>query len=369
MTAQFDFDLHGLASVRLIEATESDAAVVEKQLGFSAGESVDDPDIVIRFVDKLDVSSQIRYLEVDDVGFTDDAFLILRSKHKSRALVQIPFDRIGERCEIVCERGLIQVPLLIPILNLSVLKRGVLPLHAAAFSWGNVGWVATGWSKGGKTETLLSFMENGAEYVGDEWVYLTGDGERMYGIPEPIRLWKWHLDHLPRVRVLFSKRERAKLSALGMVVRGIERWTGGTSLVRRSLGRAKPLLRKQLCVDASPYEIFGRNACRLSGVPNTILFVVSHESPEITVQSIEPDEIAQRMLFSLQYEYRNFLSYYQKFCFAFPNSSNDFIESFESKQRDLLGRVLARKRAYEVCHPYPVAIPELFETITKECQC
>ncbi len=64
----------------------------------------------------------MRYLGVDEAAFTDDAFLILRSKHKARAKVQIPFEQIGgERCEIICERGLPVVPLLIAIINLTPL--------------------------------------------------------------------------------------------------------------------------------------------------------------------------------------------------------------------------------------------------------
>jgi hypothetical protein len=104
---------------------------------------------------------------VDDAGFTQDAFLILRSKHKTPAKVQIPMDQIGLQCEIVCERGLSAVPLLIPIINLTALHKGCLPLHAAGFVYNDVGALIAGWSKGGKTEALLAFMAQGARYVGD----------------------------------------------------------------------------------------------------------------------------------------------------------------------------------------------------------
>ena len=38
---------------------------------------------------------------------------------------------------------------------------------------------------------------NGARYVGDEWVYVAADGSRVSGIPEPVRVWDWHLHDLP----------------------------------------------------------------------------------------------------------------------------------------------------------------------------
>ncbi len=107
-------------------------------------------------------------------------------------MVQIPFAEIGQQqCRIVCATGLPAVPLLIPILNLTALNRGILPLHASAFRYQDVGVLTTGWSKGGKTETLLAFMDRGANYIGDEWVYISDDGRHMTGIPEPIRVWEW----------------------------------------------------------------------------------------------------------------------------------------------------------------------------------
>ena len=82
-------------------------------------------------------------------------------------------------------RGLPAIPLLVPIVNLTALANGALPLHASAFVHRGTGVVATGWSKGGKTEALLAFSANGARYVGDEWVYVAADGSRVSGIPSP----------------------------------------------------------------------------------------------------------------------------------------------------------------------------------------
>jgi len=193
-----DFDLHGLALVRLAGAAPRDVAAVARQLGPIEAEATAarEPDVVVRFVDRLETRGPVRLLGVDDAGFTDDAYLVLRGKHKAAVRVQIPLDRLGDRCEVVCERGLAAVPLLLAIVNLRLLATGILPLHATAFVHDGVGMLATGWAKGGKTELLLAFAAHGARYVGDEWVYLDGGG-RMFGVPEPIRLWDWHLDDLP----------------------------------------------------------------------------------------------------------------------------------------------------------------------------
>ncbi len=363
---QLDYDVHGLAGIRVVDATPKDAAVVARQLGPMPSALARAPDIVIRFVDRLPSASRVRYLGVDDAGFTDDAFLVLRGKHKSRARVQIPFDRIGkERCEIVCERGLSQVPLLTAILNLTILGKGTaLPLHASAFTYRETGFVATGWAKSGKTETLLGFMANGASYVADEWVYLRADGLRMHGLAEPIKVWGWHLDSVPRFKKVLRLRARAKLRLLKSMVGGMDRLAspnGGTA------GRLRALLDRQLYVEVPPHTLFGEEACTLEGVPKKVLFLRTHEASDVTVRPVDPGEVVRRMVFSLQAEQMALNDYYWKHRFAFPDAANELVERSHGLQLEMLERVLRGKETYEVHLPFPVSIPSLFEAIEKRC--
>lgn len=75
------------------------------------------------------------------------------------------------------------------------------------------------------------------------------------------------------------------------------------------------------------------------------------------MQPVDPQVIAQRMVFSLQEERSDFMSYYYKFRFAFPAAHDPVIEQAEERQRHLLTQLLAGKAAYELYHPYPVALP------------
>lgn len=362
-----DFDVHGLVGIRLIDASPGDVSAVARQLGPVQRQMSREPDILIRFCDRLPLTSPLRYLGLNEAGYTDDAFLVLRSKHKAHARVQIPIAQIGsDRCEIVCERGLPAVPLLIPIINLTALARGALPLHASAFTYEGTGVLATGWSKGGKTETLLAFMAQGAAYIGDEWVYVSNDGQSMYGIPEPIRLWDWHLQHLPQIRDRVGAGDKIRLNvvkAATTIDTALQNGRGNRSFPATLLRRLVPLLRKQLHVDIPPDDLFGAQQRALQGNLDTVIFVVSHESPQVTVQPIDPLEIADRMVFSLQYERLDFRAYYLAFRFAFPQARNDLVEQAEEIQRTRLRRVLAGKDAYIVYHPYPVSIPDLFDAV------
>ncbi len=362
MSSFVDFDLHGLVGVRLVDARPADAAAVRRQLGPIESRLEREPDIVIRFVDAIEDPSPAFLLGVNDAAFTEDSFLVLRGKLKTPARARIPFQEIGRRCEIVCESGIAAVPLLIAILNLTVLGKGALALHASAFIHQGIGTLCTGWSKGGKTETLLAFMAHGASYVGDEWVYLTADGRFMGGIPEPIRLWSWHLKSQRQLRERVGSLGRLKLSGFTAAAVAFESWIR----VRRSARlahRLKAFCKSRLFVDVPPERLFDRERCLLRGSPDRVLFVISQEVDEVIVETADPRTIAERMVHSLQEEQSVLRSYYHRFRFAFPDAKNDLIERSAELQQRVLFRILENKKAFVVRHPYPVSLPDLYDRI------
>jgi len=362
--AVVDFNLHDLVGIRLLDPLPGDVAAVERQLGPIQRPWPGEPDITIRFVERMSLTSPLRYLGAHEAGFTDDGFFVLRSKHKTQARVRLALDQIGGPCAIECESGLSAVPLLIPIINLTMLAKGIVPLHASAFTFDGVGVLTTGWSKGGKTEALLAFMEKGAAYVGDEWVYLTPDG-KMFGIPEPIRIWHWYLDQLPRVNGLIQMGDRARLKALDVIRRGSRL---GPQSVSRKAGRVVRFLERQMFVDMHPRKLFPESAFTLSGSLDKVFWVLSHESDEVYARPIDPAEIARRMVFSLQYELFPFMSTYMMYRFAFPEARNALIESAETRQMELLTSALAGKDAYIIGHPYPAVLSDMFD-VMKPCIC
>jgi hypothetical protein len=339
---------------------------VIRQLGPIQAQLAQEPDIVIRFCDRLPLTSPVRYLGLDEAGFTGDAFLVLRSKHKAAARVQIPFEQIGQHCEILCESGLPAVPLLVPIINLTALAKGAIALHASAFNFNGSGVLTTGWSKGGKTEALLAFMANGADYIGDEWVYIDQDLQSMHGIPEPIRLWNWHLKSMPLYAPRVSNGNKTRLRVLQWMLsidRVISRGPAGKTTPARFIQRLRPLVERQSYVDIPPQKLFGSHAICPSGSLQKVFFISSHELPEIAVRPVSSEEVANRIVFSLQYERLQLTSYYLTFRFAFPDLRNEWLESAEEIQRERLLKILIDKDIYAVSHPYPVSLPSLYDAM------
>jgi hypothetical protein len=113
-----------------------------------------------------------------------------------------------------------------------------------------------------------------------------------------------------------------------------------------------------------PEKLFRQQVDSLGASLDKVFFVASRDSSQIMLEPIDPEEVSQRMVFSLLEERVDFLSYYLKFRFAFPGLRNDLIEQAEECQREALKRVLAGKETYALYHPYPVSIPALFQTIS-----
>jgi hypothetical protein len=354
-TPPIDYDVHGLAGVRLLDAGPADAAAVDRQLGGLRAELRRDPDVVVRFVDRLDVPGPVRLLGLGEAAFSEDAFLLLRSRHKARARVRVDVERAGRGCQIVSERGIPAVPLLVPIVNLSVLANGGLPLHASAFLHGGTGVVATGWTKGGKTEALLAFMAHGARFVGDEWVYVEPGGGRVHGLPEPIRLWDWQIRQLPAIRARVPARQRRRLTALRAAAAGAR---------AREADRVSALLERQRHVDVAPARLFDGPAIALSAGFDRLFLMSSWEEPDIRVRPVAGAEVAARMAFSLEHERAPLTACYEQFRFAFPDRANALIEEAPRRERALLEKVMGGREAFAVDHPYPVRLEGIYEAMS-----
>jgi hypothetical protein len=363
-----DFDLHGIVGVRLVHASPADVDTVRRQLGPLQATLTRDPDIVIRFVEAIQLPA-INYVELKKNGFTPDGFFILQNK-KTAVRVRIPFEAIGSSpCELVCQRGLRAIPLLMAIVNLVALRKGYVAVHGSAFHYQGIGVLLVGWAKGGKTEGLLSFAARGARYVGDEWIWLSSDGKWMYGIPENIRLWDWHIAQVPSARRQLATSRQLLFSCIRQLDVAQRHWNRSTttaalpSLLQKTLA----VLTRQCNVQFPPQAIFGNDLGPFQSRLDRVVLMINHNRRQISLESADSQEIAVRMAASNRLEQLPFLEHYWAFRFAFPALRNQFLDWSHELQRSMLRRALAGKEGWTVKHPYPVAFADLFEAMQPIC--
>ena len=361
-----DVDLHGVVGLRFVGPGPRDAAAVRRELGAFETPLARQPDLVVRFVDRLE-ARVLRYVELGRSGFTDDGFVVL-AHGRRRAGVRLPFDRLDGPCEVVCERGRRALPVLLPVIKLLALRKGFVPLHASAFEYRGAGVIAAGWAHGGKTSALLAFAERGAAYVGDDLVLLGGDGRQMFGLPAPLELWDWQVEGVSAAR---RQAGRARL-ALGRAARRLgqleARLPGGSEGGARGLlRRALPALQRRLKTEHALEALFeGRVA--LAAEPRTVFLMMSHAARDVRVEPADPGELAERLALSVQQEMLGLYEQYLGFRFAFPDRRSELVETAQAAAAELLRGALADKALYVVRHPYPVPLGELYAAMRPRCE-
>ena len=362
-----DFDLHGVVGIRLIGGSPADVAAVTRQVGPVQRTLNREPDIVVRFVDELP-AHDLQWLEYGRTGYTEDGFYVLQhGKRPARA--RVPLAQVGGTCEIVCQRGLGPVPLLMGIVNVTALGRGCLPLHASAFVHRGAGVLVTGWAKGGKTGSLLAFGAEGAEFVGDDWILLTSDG-RLLGTPQPMRVQGWHLNQLPQLCQSEAGTRRVRLESirhLALLSRHVAESPLGRLLPSNVVGTAVSRLRRRLTALVDPVRAMELRPDRAAAFLDTVFYMVSHDAPTTCVEPADAGDIAARMAAAGSYEQLPLMSAYLAYRSGFPGRRNEFLESADAMQTAMLRRALASKAAYVVRHPYPCDLRALYRAMSPLC--
>lgn len=359
-----DFDINGIVGIRVLEALPVDVHRLVNQFGIYQAPLNREPDITLRF--KNDLSPQsIIYLGLRSTAFTERDFYILENK-KGKLIARIPFEDIGNPCEIVFVSGNSSMELLFDIIKLTFLRKNYIPIHASAFHFKGIGVLVAGWTKGGKTEALLSFVNQGADYVGDELVFLSKDGEIMFGIPIGVTLWDWQFKYIPRLlpRIDLGRKILFKgINLLDGIYGGIGNGKLKDFFPVEILGRAVPFMRRGLKITYLPQRLFEGRFCQGEVRFDKVFLIMSHNEQSVTISSCNPIEVAQRMASSNEQELIQFFDYYRAFRFAFPGSRNEFLEGASELQRQLLYNALDGKEAFKVLHPYPVSLDNLFDQL------
>lgn len=363
-----DFDLYGMVGIRAVSEQAEDCQLVADTLGPIQTPLNSPPDITVRFVPRIDTETPIRLVGGHDCGCSEDAFFVVRGKNKSHIRLQVPFEDVGGRCEIVCESGAKNLPLLIEIINLTALQKNALPLHASAFEFNGKGLLCAGWAQGGKTETLLGFMARGARYIGDEWVYVQEDG--ICGIPEPMHVWDWHVDDLPDFRSRIDWRDRLRMRSLRIAAGSIDAALNvrpmNRLLPQKTTRRLVSLLNRQRYLEVLPDHLFCRPMTNPRGTLDQLLFVMSHDSPEYRIEAMNVGDAIQALAPALEQERSHLLEKYRMFRFAFPGRKNRRVEQAADLELELLQRRLGHLPCHLVLHPYPMSPTALFDCITRE---
>jgi hypothetical protein len=353
----------GVVIVRLEDAQSGDRRIAERQLGrLESPPPGSTPDLILQFADLVSAAEE-RIIGDDEAAWSDE-FVVLRGRFKSEARVALRLDATPPR--LICQRGLRSIPHLVALVNLVALRREIVPMHASAFVHAGTCVLATGWSKGGKTELVLGALAAGGQLVGDEWVYAAADGS-LTGLGEPIRLWDWQLRQLPRVAARVASGDRVRLTLTRVGVNALSAFGRLGPVRRTAVGRTATRIaevgRRQLDVQVPVDRLIRKTGGVTTARPDIFVLVNAWNRPDYSVRTIDTGQLLERMTASLIHERRALLETYDQYRFAFPGRSIALIEDAPGIERRLLGRALGDKPAIEVVHPRPFDIERLWTAV------
>jgi hypothetical protein len=334
MACLTQYDVHGLVALRLVDAPRHVLDRVTRELGPPQDHPDREADLTVRFVDDLPPTGYLRLLGLHDAAF-DDAHFYLLDAQRRRARIDLA--RVGGPVEILCEREIAEIPLLVPLLGLYLARAGHVLLHAASFVHRGRGVLVAGWQKGGKTETLLPFMAAGADYVADEWTVVGGAEPGLYGLASIARVWDWHLREVPEFWPRITTAQRSRLR-VWRAYRRLYR-----ALPRHDHRRSWPVrLLREVSTDGGaawqgvdavpPRRLFGDRVWSGRAPLDRVLLPVLGQNEEISVVPTDATTVARRMVSSLEFERAALTTAHQQFRFAFPERTNPLLETIREEQ-------------------------------------
>lgn len=341
-------DLHGV-TLRLLDARPADVRLVQRQFSAPAIHlSSSAPDVVVRFVDALEMSGDIRRVGEDLVD--DEGVVLVRPGHGRVARIRLQLEGDGA---LVCERHVREVPLLGTLTRLAAVRKGLLPLHAVAFCHRGVGVAATGWSGSGKTAALLAMLAVGAQPVAAEWVLVSEDGRQLLGVPQPVRLKPSHLQRSARLARLAVEAGGARRRVLSAV----------RPLATRVAPSAGRRLERELHVDVALHRVArtaggaGGQGSALPALPTAPFDVlVLLEDAEVAAPTVEPVSAAravERIALGLEHDLREFRDAHRALRYSWSRSGDDCLGAADATHRQLLTRHLASRPIFLVRHRQP----------------
>jgi hypothetical protein len=353
-----DFEVHGLAGIRLVDPAPRDVAAVSARIGPPSALSKA-PEMTIRFVEDLQPARPVKWIDPGSIGFGEEGLFLYTGDSGGGPNGCLTLEEPGPRWKLRCRAGQESVPLLVPLVDLAMSAQGVFALHASAFTYRGSGVVVAGWARSGKTTALLGFVARGAAYIGDDRVYLQGGENRVYGLPQPLALRATHLAGLPGLARKIGRRARSRLQLYAAVERtanSAARIGSLGNLARRVAGAAS-----DATVSVSPQLLFGE--CPLEGQLDKAFLAIPHESPDVRVEPVEARQLAGRLLFSIRAERLPLWRLYYAFRYAFPDEAEALGEEAEEAETERLAEALLGTETYALYHPFPAPVQAISDAL------
>ena len=226
--------------------------------------------------------------------------------------------------------------------HFQLLRRGSVFCHSSAFRLNDRGILCPAWRNVGKTNLLLQFLQNGAEYVADDWSVVQRDG-RFRCLPKRLNLLYYNFDQFPEMLDAVPPDFAALVRFVSRAKRGEFDLNQETLQVMEGQARMR----------ISPYELYNQVMDTApKGIDEVLLLQRAADTDQpVAIEKIDHELLVTSLASILEFEQSHFHLAYSVFR-ARSGRRVELLETARSACEEVMTQAFAR-----IAQPYRVTIP------------
>jgi len=327
-------NIHNLVAIRIENASSEAKRLIQCEFGRFRMETLDRPDAHITFVDRINIAGRLVFVG-SSAAYDKERFYL---HDHAGSLVAFPYETLGNsvgyvECEKDLDLDLFHWGVMRPIIMFNLLSRDSALVHSSSLFHRGIGVLLPAWGFAGKTNLLLRFLKDGAEYISDDWTIVTKDG-LMLSFPTSINVLGYNLAEFPelsaygdwnaRVRNFLYKRLATSFWWLQRSGVKFGKWE---KRIKSEIWN----LNKKIRI---PYErMFPKGHVRDKCPIDQVFMLAPSNIDRIRIEDTKPENVARKMAYCLLYERDIVADHYNMFRFAFPERRNSLVEDKEIEER------------------------------------
>lgn len=292
---------------------------------------------------KEDAMHAHEYVVKDPVSYDSKGVYIFDYLGKK---MRINFDNLGtnKTCVIECDPEF-HPPFFAILIDFLVyvesLKCDKFMCHSSGVIFKQTGILCPAWRNIGKTNVLLSLMEEGADYIADDWA-LIDFSSKVFKIPKRIYLLAYNMIYFPDIANKIDVSYGPLLNIYSKIQEGA--YGAKAGIVDE--------VRDQLKLRVKPEKVFSSRVAS-SGKIDFIFFLTKNiQEPErgVYIEKIGKENLIRKIIEVLRFEQKPFRLAYSLFK-ARTGRKNAFLEKDLSKIKKIAQSTFSDLKTYEVFTP------------------
>lgn len=342
-----DISFNGFVGIRFEgDIPPSAKEYVRKELGHMQVKDLDEPDIIVRFIDRMPIR-----VPPDSEHYFGDGLYILQTH---LGTVEVPYYALENFPQspilIRAERSVSPYFLFTRVVEqfadfIMTTYRGVTFVHASSVSVNGKGAVFAALPHTGKTDLLLGFLLNGwGRFLGDDFTIISQDGT-IYPYPRQLNILHYNVHRYPELlRHMYSNWSSIPQAKIKLLIGQIGEWA------RQKRGN---FWRGLALVTLHASHLKGLDVSKVGGIaPPTSLSTVflTYRSARVREpvfdRNVTPEKIGACLTANQIWERESLWSDYMLYIFASKGYKSSLVEGFRRKKEELLAKAFSRSTNY-----------------------